>query len=145
MGHEVVPFNPYNLQTDLYPDLADAGYNLLTPLPRPDDPRFMLEVLALGDASIAEAKDTENASHFANGARGLMSWLAGFVRLHDGDRANFATCRDILTGDLQGAANAAVQSGHRGLASLASKYTGELTSRTARLCLHGGGSIPLSA
>jgi type IV secretion system protein VirD4 len=126
MGHEVVPFNPYNQQTDLYPDLADVGYNLLTPLPRPDDPRFMLEVLALGDASIAEAKDTENASHFANGARGLMSWLAGFVRLHDGDRANYATVRDILTGDLQGAANAAVASGHRGLASLASKYTGEL-------------------
>ena len=126
MGHEVVPFNPYNQQTDAYPDLADVGYNLLTPLPRPDDPGFMLEVLALGDSSIAEAKDTENASHFANGARGLMSWLAGFVRLHDGDRANFATCRDILTGDLQGAANAAVQSGHRGLASLASKYTGEL-------------------
>lgn len=126
MGHEVVPFNPYNQQTDLYPDLADVGYNLLTALPRPDDPRFMLEVLALGDSSIAEAKDTENASHFANGARGLMSWLAGFVRLHDGDRANFATVRDIITGDLQGAANATVQSGHRGLASLASKYTGEL-------------------
>ena len=56
MGHEVVLFNPYNLQTDLYPDLADAGYNLLTPLPRPDDPRFMLEVLALGDASITESE-----------------------------------------------------------------------------------------
>jgi type IV secretion system protein VirD4 len=126
MGHEVVPFNPYNLQADLYPDLADAGYNLLTALPMPDDPRYMLEVLALGDSSIAEAKDTENASHFANGARGLMSFLSGFVRLHDGDRANFATVRDILTGDLQGAANAAVASGHRGLASLASKYTGEL-------------------
>ena len=45
------------------------------PCRAPDDPRFMLEVLALGDSSIAEAKDTENASHFANGARGLMSWL----------------------------------------------------------------------
>ena len=55
-----------------------------------------------------------------------MSWLAGFVRLHDGDRANYATSRDILTSDLQGAANAAVASGHRGLGSLASKYTGEL-------------------
>jgi type IV secretion system protein VirD4 len=126
MGHEVVPFNPYNLQTDRYPDLADAGYNLLTALPRPDDPRFMLEVLALGDSSIVDAKDTENASHFANGARGLMSWLSGFVRLHDGARAGFATVRDILTGDLQGAARAAVACGHRGLASLASKYTGEL-------------------
>lgn len=126
MGHEVVPFNPYNLQTELYPDLADVGYNLLTVLPRPDDPRFMLEVLALGDSSIVEANDTQNASHFANGARGLMSWLSGFVRLHDGDRANFATVRDILTADLQGAANAAVASGHRRLASLASKFTGEL-------------------
>ena len=126
MGHEVVPFNPYNLQTDRYPDLADTGYNLLTALPRPDDPRFMLEVLALGDSAIADNDKSENASHFANGARGLMSWISGFVRLHDGDRANFATVRDILTGDLQGAAAAAVQSGHRGLASLASKYTGEL-------------------
>lgn len=126
MGHAVVPFNPYNLQADAYPDLADVGYNLLTALPRPDDPRFMLEVLALGDSSIAEAKDAESASHFANGARGLMSFLCGFVRLHDGERANFATVRDILTGDLRGAANAAVQSGHHGLASLAGKYTGEL-------------------
>jgi type IV secretion system protein VirD4 len=126
MGHEVMPFNPYNLQTELYPDLADVGYNLLTALPRPDNPRFMLEVLALGDSSIVEANDTQNASHFANGARGLLSWLSGFVRLHDGDRANFATVRDILTADLQGAANAAVASGHPRLASLANKYTGEL-------------------
>lgn len=126
MGHEFVSFNPYNLQTDAYPDLADAGYNLLTALPRPDDPRFMLEVLALGDSAIADNDKSENASHFANGARGLISWLAGIIRLHDGDRANFASVRDVLTGDLQGAAKAAVASGHRGLASLASKYTGEL-------------------
>lgn len=122
-GHDVVPLNPFNLHVGRYPDLRDVGFNLVSTLPRPDAPNFFEEAMALGDASISVEGDSQR--HFPESARGLMTWLMMFVRLVEGDRANLGTVRDILTGDLRGAAEAAVATGHPRIKSLAYKYTKE--------------------
>jgi type IV secretion system protein VirD4 len=56
-----------------------------------------------------------------------MTWLIMFVRLEDGIDANLGTVRDLLTGDLGGAAQAAVDTGHPRLVNLAGQYVGELS------------------
>lgn len=125
MGHETTMLNPFNLHVGLHPDLEDVGFNPLAALPKPEAPNFMLEVLALGDSSISS--DNDSQPHFPNAARGLMSFLMGFVRLSYGpQKANLGIVRDLLTGEIVEAARAAVATGHRGIASLANKYTGEL-------------------
>lgn len=127
MGHETLMLNPFNLHTALYPDMADIGCNPLVTLD-PDSPSFFENAMALGDASIVVAGDSQ--PHFPQSARGLMTWLMMYVRLRDGLNANLGTVRDLLGGDVQKYAAAAVALGEgpekaRGgerMASLAFKY-----------------------
>ena len=126
MGHEVLSLNPGNQHVELYPDMADVGFNPVAALPKPDAPHFSSEVMALGDSSISVEGDMQR--HFPESARGLITWLVAFVRLVEGDKGNLGTMRDILTGDLVGAAQAAVATGHPLIKSLAYKYTEELSN-----------------
>jgi type IV secretion system protein VirD4 len=128
MGHETIMLNPFNLHVGRYPDLRDVGFNPLATLD-PKSPDFMKELMALGESSISVEGDSQK--HFPESARGLMAWLMGLVRLVEGDRANLGTVRDMLTGDLRAAAQAAVATGHPGLKSLAYKYTEEISRELA--------------
>jgi type IV secretion system protein VirD4 len=124
MGHETIMLNPFNLHVGRYPDLRDVGFNPLATLD-PRSPDFIKELMALAESSISVEGDSQK--HFPEAARGLMSWIMGLVRLVDGDRANLGTVRDILTGDVRAAAQAAVATGHPRIKSLAYKYTEEIT------------------
>jgi type IV secretion system protein VirD4 len=126
MLHATTMLNPFNLHVELYPDMADVGFNVVAALPKPDAPHFSSEVMALGDSSISVEGDMQR--HFPESARGLITWLVAFVRLLEGDKGNLGTVRDILTGDLVGAAKAAVATGHPLIKSLAYKYTEELSN-----------------
>ena len=121
-GSETLMLNPFNLHARLYPDMADIGCNPLLALD-PKSPNFFEDAMALGDASISVEGDSQR--HFPESARGLMTWLMMFVRLEEGDKANLGTVRDLLTGDLCGAARAAVATGHPRIKSLAYKYQDE--------------------
>jgi len=124
MGHEVVPFNPFNLHAGRYPDLRDVGFNPLLTL-NPGSPAFMKELISLAESSISVEGDSQK--HFPESARGLMAWVMGFVRMVEGNGANLGTVRDIVTGNVRGAAQAAVALGHPRITSLAYKYTEEIS------------------
>ena len=96
--------------------MADVGYNVVAALPKPDAPHFSSEAMALGDSLISVESDMQR--HFPESARGLVTWTVAFVRLIEGDKGNLGTVRDILTGDLMGAAKAAVATGHPLIKSL---------------------------
>jgi type IV secretion system protein VirD4 len=125
MLHQTTMLNPFNLHVERYPDMADVGFNPVAALPKADAPNFFSEAMALGDAAISVEGDSQ--IHFPNSARGLMTWIMMFVRLIEGEQGNLGTVRDILTGDLPGAAQAAVATGHPRIKSLAYKYTEELS------------------
>jgi type IV secretory pathway TraG/TraD family ATPase VirD4 len=124
MGHEVVPFNPFNLHAGRYPDLRDVGFNPLLTL-NPGSPAFMKELISLAESSISVEGDSQK--HFPESARGLMAWVMGFVRMVERNGANLGTVRDIVTGNVRGAAQAAVALGHPRITSLAYKYTEEIS------------------
>jgi type IV secretion system protein VirD4 len=125
MGHKTLCLNPFDMHVALYPDMQDVGYNPVAALPDPAAPKFFEEAMALGDAMISVEGDSQK--HFPESARGLVTWLMMFVRLVEGDKGNLGTVRDLLTGDLQGVAKAAVATGHPRIKSLAYKYTEELS------------------
>jgi type IV secretion system protein VirD4 len=125
MGHTVLALNPFDLHVGQYPDLQDVGFNPVAMLPDPAAPNFTEEAMSLGDAMISVEGDSQK--HFPESARGLLTWLMMFVRLVEGSKGNLGTVRDILTGDLQAAAKAAVATGHPRISSLAYKYTEDLS------------------
>ncbi|MGE0280200.1 MAG: type IV secretory system conjugative DNA transfer family protein [Rhizobiaceae bacterium] len=123
-GHTVLPLNPFNLHVADYPDLQDIGFNPLVAID-PASPHFFMDAASLADALITVEGDHQR--HFPESARGLLTWLIMFVRLHDGIDANLGTVRDLLTGDLSSAAQAAVATGHPRIINLAGQYVGELS------------------
>jgi type IV secretion system protein VirD4 len=127
-GHKVLCLNPFNLHVAEYPDLADIGFNPLVCID-PKSPYFFMDAASLADALITVEGDSQK--FFPESARGLLTWIIMFVRLRDGINAHLGTVRDILTGDLQAAADdavalAALENCPR-LADLAERYTRELT------------------
>jgi type IV secretion system protein VirD4 len=122
-GHKVLCLNPFHLHVGTYPDLQDVGFNPLIALD-PTSPHFFIDAASLADALIAVEGDGQK--FFPESARGLLTWLIMFVRLRYGQSAHLGMVRDMLTGDLRAAAEAAVATGHPRITSLAYKYTGEL-------------------
>jgi type IV secretion system protein VirD4 len=129
MGQETLMLNPFNLHVKRYRDMADLGFNPLMLL-NSNSPSFELDAMGLADILISVEGDSNR--FFPEAARGLMTWLMMFVRLKDGHSANLGTVRDILTGDLEGAAKEAVATGHPRLMSLAAKYTDMEGSKSQR-------------
>jgi type IV secretory pathway TraG/TraD family ATPase VirD4 len=96
MGHRLAPINPMGLHVKQYADLQSVGFNPLLTLD-PDKPaQFFIRAVAIAEATVPK-EEGANSKFFYEGARDLGACLIMFNRLRDGDDANLATCRDMLT------------------------------------------------
>lgn len=104
-GHEIVIFNPYGLWADEFKARGFETFQTFNPLLNldPQSHRFVGDVDALADALIYK---TGGDSHWAEGARGLVSLLIMYLVTEPTETPTFRRLRELIAGGFDSLAHA---------------------------------------